>query len=141
MALGLVASLRRRIAVLAIFGLMLVGHAVQGDLPSSLDRFGHHLQLATFFMSGVVFYEYRHRIPRTYGWLEVAGLVILATGIIEIGYVELLPLAGTYLLLSLASEPRLERFSLGRRVDLSYGIYLYAWPVQQLLIQAAGPLL
>jgi peptidoglycan/LPS O-acetylase OafA/YrhL len=24
----------------------------------------------------------------------------------------------------------------GRRVDLSYGVYLYAWPIQQLLIQA-----
>lgn len=141
MALGLVGALRRRIVVLAIFGLLLVAHAVQGYVPSSLDRYGHHLQLATFFVAGVVFYLYRERIPRTYGWLEVAGLVVLATGILEIGFIELLPVAGTYLLLYLAYEPRLARFTLGRGVDLSYGIYLYAWPVQQLLIQAAGPAL
>jgi peptidoglycan/LPS O-acetylase OafA/YrhL len=141
MALGLLGVLRRRAVVLAIFVLMLIAHAVQGYVPSSLDRFGHHLQLATFFMSGAVFYLYRERIPRTYGWLEVAGLVVLATGILEIGFVELLPVAGTYLLLALAYEPRLARFRLGRGVDLSYGIYLYAWPVQQLLIQTAGPAL
>ena len=89
-------------------------------------------------MSGVVAYLYRDRIRRTYGWLEVAALATVATAILEVGFIELLPLTGTYLLLYLAYEPRLLRFQLGRRVDLSYGIYLYAWPVQQLLIQAFG---
>ncbi|MGE3272222.1 MAG: acyltransferase family protein [Chloroflexota bacterium] len=149
MVLGLLGILRRRFEAMAIFVLLLVLHAVQGYVPSSLDRFAHHLQLATFFMGGAVFYLYADRIPRTYGWLEVAGLVVLATSILEIGYIELLPIVGTYLLLYLAYEPRLIHLDLGRyglawmrpslRVDLSYGIYLYAWPVQQLIVQAAGP--
>ena len=141
MALGLLGVLRRRIVVLAIFALMLVAHAVQGYVPSSFDRYAHHLQLSTFFVAGMVFYLYRRQIPSTYGWLEVAGLVVIGTGILEVGFVELLPVAGTYLLLYLAYEPRLLRFTLGRSLDLSYGIYLYAWPVQQLLIQAFGPAL
>jgi peptidoglycan/LPS O-acetylase OafA/YrhL len=139
MALGLLGWLRRRIVVLAIFVVMLAAHAVQGYVPSSLDRYGHHLQLATFFVAGSVFYLYRDRIHRSYGWLEIAGLVTLGTAVVEVGFVELLPLTGTYLLLYLAYEPWLERVHLPRGVDLSYGIYLYAWPVQQLLVQAAGP--
>ena len=138
MALGLLGVFRRRGLMLAIFGAMLIAHAVQGYVPSSFDRFAHHLQLSTFFMAGVVAYLYRDRIKRSYGWLEIAGLVTLCTAILEIGFVELLPLTGTYLLLYLAYEPRLLSFQFGRRVDLSYGIYLYAWPVQQLLVQAFG---
>ncbi len=137
-ALALVGVFRRRALILGIFALMLVAHAVQPYVPSGLDRYAHHLQLSTFFMSGVVAYLYRERLGRTYGWLEVAALTTVATAILEVGFIELLPVTGTYLLLYLAYEPRLLRFQVGRRVDLSYGVYLYAWPVQQLLIQAFG---
>jgi peptidoglycan/LPS O-acetylase OafA/YrhL len=138
MALALAGIFRRRALMLGIFVLMLIAHAVQPFVPSGLDRYAHHLQLSTFFMSGVVAYLYRDRLGRTYGWLEVAALTTVATAILEVGFIELLPVTGTYLLLYLAYEPRLLRFRLGRRVDLSYGIYLYAWPVQQLLILAFG---
>lgn len=136
--LGLLGWLRQRAVPLAIFLAMLSAHAAQGYIPSSLDRYAHHLQLATFFMAGTVLYLYRDRIPRTYRWVEVAGLVTLATAVLEIGFVELLPLTGTYLLLYLAYEPWLERIRPPTHLDLSYGIYLYAWPVQQLLVQSAG---
>ena len=138
MALALVGVFRRRALMLGIFALMLVAHAVQPYVPSGLDRYAHHLQLSTFFMSGVVAYLDRDRLGRTYGWLEVAALTTVATAIPEVGFVELLPLTGTYLLLYLAYEPRLLRLQVGRHVALSYGIHLYAWPVQQLLIQAVG---
>jgi peptidoglycan/LPS O-acetylase OafA/YrhL len=138
LALALVGIFRRRVLMLGIFGVMLVAHAVQPYVPSSLDRFANHLQLATFFMSGTVAYLYRDRISRSYHWLEVAGLVTICTAILEVGFVELLPLTGTYILLYLAYEPRLLQVPIGRGVDLSYGVYLYAWPVQQLLIQAVG---
>jgi peptidoglycan/LPS O-acetylase OafA/YrhL len=138
LALALTGVFRRRVMMLALFGLMLAAHAVQAYVPSSLDRFANHLQLATFFMSGTVAYLYRDRIRRSYGWLEVAVLVTICTAILEVGFVELLPLTGTYVLLYLAYEPRLLRVPIGRGVDLSYGIYLYAWPVQQLVVQGFG---
>ncbi|MCC7369750.1 MAG: acyltransferase [Chloroflexi bacterium] len=141
LALGLAGIPRRRQLVLGLFAGMLIAHAVQGYVPSQFDRFAHHLQLATFFVAGMVFFLYRDRIPRSHGWLEVAGLVVLVTGILEVGFLELLPVTGTYLLLYLAYEPLLGRLGWSPRVDLSYGIYLYAWPVQQLLVQAAGPAL
>jgi peptidoglycan/LPS O-acetylase OafA/YrhL len=140
-ALGLVGALRWRAGMLGLFALLLVGHAVQGYVPSRLDRFANHVQLATFFLAGSVFYLYRDRIRWSLGWLEVAGLVTVVTAILEVGFVELLPIFGTYVLLYLAYEPRLATLRVGRRVDLSYGIYLYAWPLQQLIVQAFGPAL
>jgi peptidoglycan/LPS O-acetylase OafA/YrhL len=139
MALALLGIVRQRRQMFSLFILMLFAHAVQPYVPSALDRFANHVQLATFFMAGAVAYLYRDRISRSYRWLEVAGLATVATAILEVGFVEILPITGTYLLLYLAYEPRLANLNLGRRVDLSYGIYLYAWPVQQLLIQTLGP--
>ena len=78
---------------------MLFSTPSQPYVPSSLDRFAAHLQLSTFFMAGAFAYLYRDRDPRSYGWLEVAGLALLATAILEVGFVELLPLTGTYVLL------------------------------------------
>jgi peptidoglycan/LPS O-acetylase OafA/YrhL len=46
-----------------------------------------------------------------------------------------MPVVGGYLIFWFAflkETPRLNRINVGR--DLSYGIYLYAWPVQSLLI-------
>jgi peptidoglycan/LPS O-acetylase OafA/YrhL len=139
MALGVVGALRRRAVVVGLFALLFVAHAVQGYVASSFDRFGNHVQLATFFFAGAVAYLYRDRIRWSYGWLEIAALVTVCTAILEVGFVELLPIFGTYVLLYLAYEPRLLKLAVGRRIDLSYGIYLYAWPVQQLAIQALGP--
>lgn len=136
--LGLAGVLRRRAWVLALFAVMAVLNAAQPYVPSTLDRFNAHLQLSTFFMAGACAYLYRDRIPRSYGWLEVAGLVLLATAVLEIGFVELLPLTGTYVLLYAAYEPRLRIWPVGSSTDLSYGLYLYAWPVQQLVVQASG---
>ncbi len=138
MALGLVGALRWRAGMLGLFVLLLVGHAVQGYVPSRLDRYAHHIQLATFFMAGTVFYLYRDRIRWSFGWLEIAALATVVTAILEVGFVELLPIFGSYVLLYLAYEPRLLKVRVGRGVDLSYGIYLYAWPVQQLIVQGFG---
>lgn len=139
MVLALLGALRHRFAMLALFAIMLAAHAIQPYAPSTpLDRFANHLQLATFFMAGSVAYLFWDVLPRSYGWIEIVGLVVLTTAVIEVGFLELLPVTGTYLLLCLAFEQRLSALRIGRRVDLSYGIYLYAWPVQQLLIQVLG---
>jgi len=49
-----------------------------------------------------------------------------------------LPLFGTYILFYLAFHPRLKLHNFGRYGDMSYGIYLYAWPIQQLVLQHLG---
>jgi peptidoglycan/LPS O-acetylase OafA/YrhL len=52
-------------------------------------------------------------------------------------YALISPLAVAYLVLLFGASPRLAR--VGSRRDLSYGLYVYAWPVQAtLLVMGAG---
>ena len=51
------------------------------------------------------------------------------------------PLAGAYLLLFVAFRPGLAAANFARRGDFSYGLYLYAFPVQMLLARWFRPAL
>jgi peptidoglycan/LPS O-acetylase OafA/YrhL len=53
-----------------------------------------------------------------------------------LAYAVLAPPAVAYLVLLAGSSPRLRR--IGSRRDLSYGLYVYAWPVQVLLLLAGA---
>lgn len=101
-------------------------------------------RLMSDFLAGVLFYCYRDRIVLS--WPSLLGA---ATGLFTLGVavpsLRPLPLAvpvlGAYVLFFAAYFPagRLRHFA--SRGDLSYGLYLYAFPLQQLLIRAFRPLL
>jgi peptidoglycan/LPS O-acetylase OafA/YrhL len=86
------------------------------------------------FLAGCTLYCYRDRIPFTKPLLTVAVLALFATGIILPQFHALaltMPLFCAYILLFLAYVPGpILRHDHG---DLSYGLYLYAFPVQLLL--------
>jgi peptidoglycan/LPS O-acetylase OafA/YrhL len=52
-----------------------------------------------------------------------------------------LPICGTYLLMGVAYSSWLRWLNLGKQGDFSYGTYLYAYPVQQLIVQLEGGIL
>ncbi len=93
-------------------------------------------RFATFFLAGVTFWHWRHAIPRNTGLaLAAAGLMLgsfLRPGLIPL----VLPAAWTYLLLWLAYARVQWVAGFGNRVDISYGTYLYAFPIQQLIMVA-----
>ncbi len=155
-ALGGLGLLRRRGAVAGLFFAVLLLHTAQEwfypgigqgndaykvglmhglELPllGNLDRWP---RLLAFFLAGTVCYLYRERLPRS-PRLAVASVLLLAL-CVRWGLNAMLPLCGTYLLLYAAGSPIHFGKALTQRADLSYGIYLYAYPVQQLLIQFLG---
>ena len=95
-------------------------------------NFPSFVRLLGLFLAGGCFYLFRDRIIFTkYGcWLAtialLVGLCFGATSHLA------LATAGAYLLFALAWAriPLLEPFK--RDADISYGLYLYGWPVQQL---------
>lgn len=104
--------------------------AWQGAESSSALRFS-----AMFFV-GAVLQLYRHRIPLTVSGLA-AGVALLAVGSIDTGLFALAFVsAGAYVVLCLAYLPGgwLRRYN--RLGDYSYGLYIYAFPVQQLVAVA-----
>jgi peptidoglycan/LPS O-acetylase OafA/YrhL len=85
------------------------------------------------FLTGSCFFLFRDRIRYTTAGLVVAFAVLAAalffTDWLRVG----LLLAGAYVIFGLASMPAWRATRATRYVDLSYGMYLYGWPVQKLL--------
>ena len=92
------------------------------------------LRLMTFFLAGMCYYLYREKITCNgrFLWLSVLALTISC---ITNSLSLTLPIFGTYLLFYFAFHPKIHLHRFGRKTDLSYGIYLYAWPIQQLLLK------
>jgi peptidoglycan/LPS O-acetylase OafA/YrhL len=103
-----------------------------------------------FFLAGSCAYLYRDKLR----WGRAMGVVSMVAAALSMGSLAaerwLLPIAGSYAVLWLAlSEWSPLRF-FSPRNDVSYGVYLYGWPAQKLLLwylpavplagQAAGTL-
>ncbi|WP_051451129.1 acyltransferase family protein [Actinospica robiniae] len=93
---------------------------------------GNLLYLGFMFVLGVVAQLYKDRIS-THGAVAGAALVVLLASM-KIGgfFVFGLPAYG-YLVLWVAMRLRGPFQKVGRKHDYSYGLYIYAWPVQDLL--------
>jgi len=139
MLLGLAGVLKRRAGTATAFGLAYALYATQAAFagPGPVNPWP---RFAAFFLAGAAFEACRRQIPRSRGLLAaaVAGMAILASVPRWEGLEPALPILGTYALFYLATlpTPRLHRF--GDRGDYSYGLYLYAFPIQQLLIRHVG---
>ena len=90
--------------------------------------------LLSFFVAGMIL----KLLPRA--WLGDERLALLALiGLIASvplhGFILCFPLFGAYLVLYLALTPRLKALPAARFGDLSYGLYIYGWPVEQVLVK------
>jgi peptidoglycan/LPS O-acetylase OafA/YrhL len=122
-------DLRVLLAVLAL-GLA----AMQWDGLEFLSSFGF---LLAFFAIGMVLYKLRGTAMFS-GRIAVLALLGLAASIPLRQFIPLFPLFGGYLAIYLATHPRLPIVRATRFGDLSYGLYIYGWPVQAMVIHAMG---
>ena len=103
--------------------------------PSYLvGSFGYLVRFLVFFCSGGCFYLWREQIKYNKGRLLVA-LFILTLSLFNSNTVDFaLPTLGAYLFFWIAflELPILKKFA--NYPDISYGVYLYGWPTQKLLI-------
>lgn len=136
--LGLMQVYRRRVLVLLASVLAAVVMAVRWHHPL-LGGFTDSFRVTVFFLWGMTFYLYRDRIPhsRVLLGLTLAGLVLAdLAGVLT--YV--LPPLGGYALFYVAFSPAFGMQRFAKHGDFSYGLYLYAFPVQQLLVTHFRPL-
>ncbi|HEX7969426.1 MAG TPA: acyltransferase [Stellaceae bacterium] len=93
--------------------------------------------LLPFFVAGMILYKLRD--TRVFdGRLAILALVGLVASAVLGGFVLLFPLCGAYLVLYAALDRRLPMIPAARFGDLSYGLYIYGWPVEQTLLYATG---
>jgi peptidoglycan/LPS O-acetylase OafA/YrhL len=90
------------------------------------------------FLAGAVFYLYRDKLVFRGSWAAVLMLIICAVSSIPEGLNCVFPVAGAYLVLFLAYNPHIRFSHFARHGDYSYGTYLYAFPIQQLVVMRWG---
>lgn len=144
-ALGMIGWLGRRRLVVGLFLASLALCAViavtewtpAGRVPG-VNFALSAARLVPFFLSGTVFYLYRDRIRFQWrgGLAALIGLGV-ASQVPHALSIALPPL-GTYLLLWFALSQRANVHNAARFGDFSYGIYLYHYPILQLLMLWIG---
>jgi peptidoglycan/LPS O-acetylase OafA/YrhL len=141
-ALGMCGLLMNRLALRAIFVACWAAHlasvitAFQPKWPVLhllFEPLGGLFRLATYFLAGVLLNQFRENIVLTKWGALICVATLLLSARIPYGLNVTVPLVGGYLLIAFAWLPlRLSRW--GQQGDFSYGIYLYAFPVQQLIV-------
>ena len=117
--------------VLALGGALLAATVLREIVaPGGPLRIETALRLPLIFLLGGLFYLFRERVPLSLPGLAVAlvGLVLLSPTPL---YKPALYLVTGWGVLVLALAPALTRWRTEPPADLSYGVYLYGWPVQQ----------
>jgi peptidoglycan/LPS O-acetylase OafA/YrhL len=136
MVLGL--GVTRLLTLPVALGLLALGIAcLQFDALHTPERLGGWGWLLGFFAAGMVLYKLRATriFDGRVALLALAGLV-LSVPLRQ--FITLFPLFGCYLALWLALNPRLPVIPAARFGDLSYGLYIYGWPVEVAVIWLMG---
>lgn len=101
-------------------------------IPSMMAR------LLTCFSAGMLMFLLRERIPYSRA-LAIAAASVLALSFFTAEFRQVFPVAGSYLLLFIAFSPRLPLHHFARHGDFSYGLYVFAYPIQQTVVWILGP--
>jgi peptidoglycan/LPS O-acetylase OafA/YrhL len=92
------------------------------------------LRFIPFFLAGNCAYLYRDRIR----WSRTVGAIAMIATILSLASLAatrfILPVAGSYAVLWLALSPWSPLQFFSPSSDVSYGVYLYGWPTQKLLL-------
>jgi peptidoglycan/LPS O-acetylase OafA/YrhL len=99
---------------------------------------GNLLYLGFMFAFGAAAQLYKERVS-THGAVAAVAAVIMLVSMREGGFFAFGLPAYAYLVLWLAMRLRGPFQAVGRKRDYSYGLYIYAWPVQELLTMQGVP--
>jgi peptidoglycan/LPS O-acetylase OafA/YrhL len=127
--LGMVGLLRRRWLLPAAMALALSwsAYTVSGE-PTIAHNGG---RFAVMFLAGALLHQGRNLIPARWSLVAVSVVIVLASSLLpDYRLIAAVPLAYAIIV----SGSLIHNKHLRLRTDLSYGVYIYAFPIQQLLV-------
>jgi peptidoglycan/LPS O-acetylase OafA/YrhL len=144
LVLGLIGIYRTRYAVLALFTMVIILQMRLLNEPNAaaitLKWFPLWLgetRFSTLYLGGALLYLYKDVLK--FHWKPALILLLFMVGSFQtpaFKIVMLLTLPYLVLYAAFAAIPYLNKF--GRFGDFSYGLYVYAFPIQQMIIKVTG---
>ena len=141
--LGMLGMLRRRfvtwIAVASLGAFAILDNEPWGK-TLAVWRLGHAIEFArfgTFFFAGAALYQFRDAVPWRLGVALIMIVLWVSTFRTAFG-IYVMFVAVAYLTIYLGRSSNRLFTGFGRFGDFSYGIYIYAFPVQQSLLEVIG---
>jgi peptidoglycan/LPS O-acetylase OafA/YrhL len=141
--LGLFGMLRRRwiigfavIVLLLVSAFFHIGNSAFKLPPNFAGTPNDAVRFASLFLCGTAFYVFRDAIPYRNDLAGIAATALFAFLFNHATEELAMRTLGGYLIFWFAflkRTPRLNRIN--NKTDISYGTYLYAWPIQSLLIK------
>lgn len=122
--LGVTKLLNKKIVILGFIAATVLFHMGRGNFYTDLFR---------YFSAGMLVYLFRKNIIHN-GWIALLSFIIIALTIKTNYFNYTLPVFGTYIIFYLAFHEKLKFYNFGKHGDFSYGIYIYAFPVQQMVV-------
>ena len=147
LALGLTGLLRSRTFLVILFAvsiavsLLFGAHVVYLSGGILGELFGYPpfwARLIPMYLAGVVFYRFRNLIPVSRVAIAICVIALVVAFVMPLGYTAIFPIAGTYLVMCFSFSSSIRLHKTNRFGDFSYGTYLYAFPIQQLIMSAIG---
>lgn len=132
--LGVAFFLRTWIVAILWVGSFVIALVLNTQFPSPEGIWfylSHFTAFFQFFGAGMLYSLLRERIPLDNRYL-VASLTACVAGLLTNYFLEIFAIFGSYAILRLAlARPVAVSHLIAKRGDVSYGIYIYAFPVQQ----------
>ncbi|OUD12530.1 acyltransferase family protein [Thioflexithrix psekupsensis] len=99
--------------------------------------FSQLIELVNYFLAGTVIYLYREKVI-LHHYLALLAMIILGVASVMGGLEAWFIIAGSYLIIYIAFTPYIRCHHFAHYGDFSYGLYIYAFPVQQTLVYLSG---
>ncbi len=122
-----------------LIALFLIIFCVMSYLPESIlittkngITIRYLLELSCYFLVGAIFYFYHNKIKYNYLYLALS-LVVLIYCSYQNEFKNAFMLAGAYVVFHFAFDTNIKLSNFSKYGDFSYGLYIYAFPVQQLV--------
>ena len=126
---------RFRASVVALYVAMLFGYIILSGTGDSF--FLNFFTLGMFFSAGMMFYLFSDRIKLSWKYALVCFAVLVASVLIA-DFKATFSLFGGYIIFFIAFQKKYIATWYDKVGDLSYGIYIMAFPVQQLVCEFFG---